>query len=510
MKRETLEHIFQQHHDPAAHDSEDSVGLLNEDEKRQTSPSPLQGKFANSRNRKVWLYLALFGIALILIALALPTKRIRGIELPFIPATPASHLRQEDHFLHIVIPQIWSPVGTVELCKTLLTASTLDYPTPWTVSWNSTVDADGEVANAALNKIQHVSAWLNGMPEEREDDLVAILGNNKSWFQVRPEVLLKRYLGILEKANKELSHKYPSDVLETREIGERVVFATEEQCPSEDAGRCQAVEAGGKSVHYLSADFSMGVLKDVKLLWQHAASKALQLTVENATFDEYTIFASLMSEQEQYRQEARQSRRQEERQNDHGTSIDFGMTLDFKQELSYAAPSNTDETEWIKHIKTSKREVRKWTSPPDLYLPKDITASEPPFWTVDGAEVPQNATWHDVQLLTTTATNVVPAIVQRGPHSDPLLAQGWWKKMWFQPYARRLLDTFVLTPLMPVAVLAGMGGNETRYWSPHWQRIGVMQAENVKFKKWNDVCNAEEMAQALFLDGEGSWVDPRP
>ncbi|EME40969.1 hypothetical protein DOTSEDRAFT_74502, partial [Dothistroma septosporum NZE10] len=443
--RETIQRFFESNDETDAVDPEDSVGLLNGNEKHHTPPSRLQRDLLNSRNRKAWLYLAFFGIILIFIALAAPTRRVARVELPFMPATAAARPRQEDRFLHIVISQAWSSEASVELCKTVLTASTLGYPTPWSANWNSTLDAEGRDVNTTLNKLEHISTWLSSMPEDRGDDVVVILSNNKSWFQVRPEVLLKRYFAILETGNKELGHHVSADVRDLRDVGEKVVFATQKRCPSKHEASCQGQEAGDKSVHYLSANFAMGSMKDLKTLWQHAAIRATELTARNATLDDHSVFVSLLADQQQYRHTIREQKNHAEDLPAQDEFQDFGIHLDLKNELSYTAALNTDDIEWIKYHNPTKPETRKWISPPDLYLPVDISISAPPLWTIDGTSTPLHNTWHDVQLLTSTSSNTIPAIIQRGHTSRPTLSTTWWEKMWFHPYGRRLLDTFVLT-----------------------------------------------------------------
>lgn len=144
-----------------------------------------------------------------------------------------------------------------------------------------------------------------------------------------------------------------------------------------------------------------------------------------------------------------------------------------------------------------------------LSLPGDIAASKHPFWTPSGNNVPAKITWSDVPLLTGMKANIVPAVVQHGPTASEELARTWWKRLWFHPHARQLLDSSVLSPEAPVAIVANEEGKEIRYWSPHWQKGGVVTSNDTIFHPWESVCGSESHANELFLDNLGAWRDTR-
>jgi hypothetical protein len=122
--------------------------------------------------------------------------------------------------LHLIIV---APNSAVTLCKTVLTASVLGYPVPTIVQFNETHDLSQPFGGGKYSgKISSVYDWLHTQPKSAGEDIVLMVDAYGSfnyddipiglkqkteadiWFQLGPEVMLKRYLAMRNRANEEL------------------------------------------------------------------------------------------------------------------------------------------------------------------------------------------------------------------------------------------------------------------------------------------------------------------
>lgn len=485
----------------ATEEDEDAIALLPEGEKDE-APSPASsqsqngngngngGSFINGRTRKTWLLIALVGIGLLVAAFMLPSRRRPP------PPPQNDNWRDTEFFFHMVLP---TTASSANVCKMLLSAAALNYPSPWLINWDWNGDA---VEDRTLLKMRAVAGWLEAMPPEREDDPVMILGDVEAWFQVRPDVLLERYFAIQRRGDDMIKETFKKKVIKKQGLKTRIVFSSERDCQltEENQSGCLGVAAEDGSLHYLSTNLVIGPLKDMRALWRHATDHAEEVAASQGTVDENKLFAQLLGDQETHRASIQKSWTNEHFKVSDKGEEDFGIMLDLGRELSYAADDKLQGVEWVKHAGEVDDE--------DLTVPADIAASTPPFWTFEASGELPNATWADVPLLTGLRANIVPATVQRGPKAASELADTWWEKMWFQPYGRQLLDAFALIPSAPLAILG-----EDRFWSPHLEKVGAKD-EMLNFHNWTELCGApafaQQVAKAVFLDGEGEWVDPRP
>ncbi|KAG9876973.1 hypothetical protein KCV02_g21339, partial [Aureobasidium melanogenum] len=91
--------------------------------------------------------------------------------------------------LHYLIPATSS---NRDFCKLLLSSTILDYPTPVLINWGAHEEANPYKQHLA--KVETLLAYMKRLkPISKEDDLVLILDGYDVWFQLRPDVLLKRY-----------------------------------------------------------------------------------------------------------------------------------------------------------------------------------------------------------------------------------------------------------------------------------------------------------------------------
>ncbi|KAF2162548.1 hypothetical protein M409DRAFT_27170 [Zasmidium cellare ATCC 36951] len=474
-------------------EDEDAIALLPDEEKDEPLPNRTPANLLNGRSRLFWLVLALIGVALLAVALLLPSRKRPPPE----PAPPEEPPHQTDYYFHIVLPTTQS---SANFCKTLLSAAVLNLPTPWLINWDWNGDA---TEDPTLLKLRTTTEWLERMPPEREDDPVAIVGNVNAWFQVRSDVLLSRYHKIRRRGDRQIEELFSNKVGGTQGLETKIVFSSEKDCQltAENQSGCLAAAAEDGSLHYLSTNIVMGPLRDIRSLWQRARQEAERLAESESVIDENRIFAQILGEQEMRRGTMRKSEADETPEE---REEDFGIMLDFGRELAYAADEKLEGVDWVKHNGEGDKR---------LSVPDDIAISTPPFWTFEASGALPNTPWSEVPLLAGVHANIVPALVQRGRKADKELSSTWFEKMWFQPYGRQLLDAFALIPSAPLAVLIDDEGNQQRYWSPHLEKVGAKDQDLV-FHDWTELCATEQfkedVAREVFLDGKGVWEDSRP
>jgi hypothetical protein len=95
-------------------------------------------------------------------------------------------------FWHLLAPATQTDLN---LCKVILSAAILNYSMPTLVNWNRKYDnPDLSSGGSHLAKIPEILEYLTMLGPEYNDDLVLIVDGYDTWFQLKPDVLLSRYL----------------------------------------------------------------------------------------------------------------------------------------------------------------------------------------------------------------------------------------------------------------------------------------------------------------------------
>ena len=488
--REVVQRWLQQLRSPPgtsqSSQDEDTVGLLFEKERSAPNSSHLD-KYVN---RKSAVTLASLGILLLLTALGLSTKYARVEELaPKISTAPL-----EDHYLHIVLP---AQSSYAELCKTMLTGFVLSYPPPWVAIPKPTIEESGQEFSAVYRRIESILEFLEHEDGRRDNDTAIILGNPNTWFQVKPEVLLKRYMSIQHRHELQIMGNFGNTTAAANGIKSRVLFASSATCQSDD-NHCPSILSSSGTPRYLSHDFTIGQVKDLTPLYKRALEQARLLDGSGTTFDETSIFGGLFRRQEVWRKSlAKMVALHSKLDLNDLDQQNFGITIDADSELSHLITGDdSGDSTWTK---------------PDFQiddhggLPRDIAMSAPPYWTVTG-DLPSK-TWKQVPLL--VANQKVPALIQRPSDIAPELSHAWYERLWFHPYSRALLDSEVLTSILPIARLVDpRTGIRQRFWAQGIGKASVKTVD-VEIYEWKDICGDAQVAEEVFLDGKGVWKDPR-
>lgn len=457
----------------------------------------------------------------------------------------------------------------VNLCRAIVSASALDYPTPAIVGWEREKDEKFHVS-----KIVGIEMFLNDLTPRSDDDLVIIADGTQNWFQLRPQVLLDRYYAINERADARIGSKLGRAAYEEG-ISQQIVFLAQKKCspwtandppcyavpestlPKDINGIRTDVEMAGEQnpykrirPRYLSSGVAIGPVWAMRRLFTEAAARARH-DPQSGTDDE--IFGQIFAEQELYRELMRQqyqgafgrfaswlsalTHRRDDLVSQHlhvvedlatqlNRSLEYGIGLDYESNIGLATAYAEDDTEYLTRgdlmqVRAAAQE-RKIDPSRVEHLQDDISVSLPPFWTFQSREnLPRERAWKDVPLFTDMRTGNAPAIINHDAKDDGLEQRRaqWWPKTWFHEHAREIFSVHLNEPVGPVAIAGPKNGNPREWWAMDNWRGGVRHVDGHKgdyelygsgsrgsWFRYEDICTGTE--NDVFGDGKGAWYLP--
>ncbi|KAK3113327.1 hypothetical protein LTR53_009480 [Teratosphaeriaceae sp. CCFEE 6253] len=511
-----------------------------------------------SQGKVLAAFLVTLGILIYEIAQpAYPEDLLRGSLTNVTLAPPAG--------FHVLIP---SSEPDADLCKLLLSASILGYPSPVVLDATRFTDRDDH-----LPKAKGVFEYLHSLDTMHDDDLVLVLDGHDSWLQLRPQTLLDRYFGILRRADKRIGSEL-GPVAKTNGIRQDIVFGAQKACAGwgADDPPCYAVPQSTlpKNIYgsqtdvegdeaepshtnirqrYLNVGVAMGSVHSLRKLY----GEALLLRREQPEIgDEQAVLSSMFGAQEVWREVARQdsgngSRLSSWRQKGSGSKITFnpehladvrakaasredkqleyGIGLDYGSEIVLNTGDAEADAAWLAlgnatQLKAAELALRPRVSRSRLRkLATDIAGSLPPFWTfTTEADLPRWTAWQDLALLTNVFTGTTPVAIHHDPHppdSAPATRQQrletWWPRLWFSPHTRVLLDAYIYAPIVPVAVGGVDAQTQRQYWPHELYKGGARNGakkngEGGEWVTFEAMCGGD--SEELFRDGLGPWVLP--
>ncbi|TGO82437.1 hypothetical protein BPOR_0831g00010 [Botrytis porri] len=155
---------------------------------------------------------------------------------------------------HLIMP---ARKKSLNLCKTLLAASILNYPPPTLLGFK--LESDGnekeerEKETSTLQEIQDTLDFLNGK-DMHDEDLVLLLNAN-TWLQFPGEIIIGRFLRNRRAVNEKLREEYGVErgtEVGTGRVGnvglqkytQKVLFAARKNCAVVDRGERGNAEEG--------------------------------------------------------------------------------------------------------------------------------------------------------------------------------------------------------------------------------------------------------------------------
>lgn len=466
---------------------------------------------------------------------------------------PTNDLEPSDAFLHLLIPATSS---NQYFCQLLLSASVLNYPTPSLINWAAKEDENAFVQHIA--KISKIVEYLKSIPKGKEKDLVLIVDGFDVLFQLRSDVLIKRYFAINNAANKRIS-KTLGNVASTKDIKQTVIFGPDKLCwPSgTDGGRaaCWAlpqstlpqdafgpindtdiVTAISDPTHarprWLNSGTVMGNLGDVRAVFE----ATLDFVQKNHTSDsDQWYLANLFAEQEysrtllQEKPAFNKPAKPEIPIIEKGRKTEYHIGLDYESGLFQTVGYYQKYIHWLWYDAAKGKGQKlspSYTNPHGFELPEDVQESPPPFsveskshWetTTAGDEeireastkLPIGRMWKDMPLATNIVTKQIFAVLHFTFVKE--LRDEWWQKMWYYQQGQDLLLASARKPKAPAinkpvqgrvwwnADASHLADSEQLLKSIQGQKGGAW-SDKGRWVPWGEMCSAHE----------GSIFAPKP
>ncbi|KAM3420437.1 hypothetical protein BST61_g3710 [Cercospora zeina] len=375
--------------------------------------------------------------------------------------------------LHLLIP---ATSTNSELCKLLLSAQVLGYPTPVLINYGDHEATDGYVQHLA--KVEGILRYLEKLEgsEEYQEDLVLIIDGYDIWFQLRPDVLLKRFYAINAAANARMIERYGERTFAEHEMYQSVVFGPDKLCWPVDFSRpaCWAVpdstmsEAAFGPVYdyenrdrnpakWLNSGTILGATKDLKDIF-NATLEAIHFN--HVTDSDQFYLANIFGDQEYQRLKHRPDLLEEAKKKvyyDHedpnenalirtepttsGKRTEYHIGIDYDSTMFQTLAFWKGQLAW-------SRQIDSWSpgadahsvpeKPWEVNISDDILASRPPFESVDHANSTPHG-WESVELAYNVLTHQHPVLLHvTGNPEEKFYRKFWWRRMWFQKKAAKL------------------------------------------------------------------------
>ncbi|CZT45963.1 uncharacterized protein RSE6_06325 [Rhynchosporium secalis] len=430
---------------------------------------------------------------------------------------------------------------TAKLCKTLLSAAILNYPTPVLINYGKSLDGERPGADV----VKGTYSFLHGK-EVRDEDMVLILEED-TLLQLPAEIAISRFIYKLEESAIQLLKKYGRVVNSNltqvpklhrvQKYRQTVLFSSTKECsgdPSDPA--CYSipesplpkdvygpkidhhVEAKSNSPRYMASGMVTGRVADLRPIYKHA-SEILEFEDDGKKGSQY-VFSQIFGEQEYARTLSLSAA---------GANVptwrnwfsslisrpidpsitppnitlapnqnhEFGIGLDYLSSVFQVMENSVEDIQVVRFDDQSAMTVPSRIGTASykikhVHLPKDLSMIPPPFAQSFRKRrhlvICAIAEKQHCSLLSTRDS-------QFSRHDNN--ANDIWRTMWYHNSSRALLSQHVNSP---VQTLATVGGE-------HWFDVrggnGGAWTERGEWVPWNDICGSFD--DEVFGDGLGTF-----
>ncbi|KAH6725037.1 hypothetical protein BKA61DRAFT_42183 [Leptodontidium sp. MPI-SDFR-AT-0119] len=447
--------------------------------------------------------------------------------------------------LHFLVPATSS---NEHLCKLMLSAAILRYPTPVIINWGAAEDPDNPNAGH-IQKVDTLLRYLDDLANDgKQDDLVLIVDGFDVHFQLPAEVLLKRYFVSNTAAQKRINSQVGTINAHGYNIKQTVIFGQDKACwpswpwgqnwqgcwlapesaypkfafgPDTDNAR-DVKDTDLVRARWLNSGTVMGPVGDVRDVFQAALAN---IAKNHTTDSDQYYFANVWADQEYSRRLLQTEPFTKEEKADEyflwpkieeDQEPELHIGLDYEgllwQVLGFFRPSVTWMTFNGEPTPSRPRSKgRKQSFVRDSYLdrtlPDDLAAARPPFAAVleqlesrgktgKATDLPTDLTWRDLQLgINSISKNIFPMLHYTGPK---WYRDDWWPRMWYYPYAEPLLKAAASLDRAPISKDA-IGG---KIWWPaelgnnttgkKGDEKGGAISDKGTWLTWNEMCAPHE------------------
>ena len=402
-----------------------------------------------------------------------------------------------------------------------------------------------------MAKISGGLDYLRALDSTHDEDMVLLVDGFDLWFQLSPQIMIDRYDEINSRARERVLGRLGAEAMDISPTTQTIIFSSQKRCwPGKDDDlSCYAVpdsplpryiygpqtdvDVGDKKNPYLkfrqrwlNAGFMIGPVNDLRTLFERALERAE--ANPNQEGNDQNVLSTIWGEQEYVREAARlsklppwkrgsQTSRKAFMPSD-GTNYEFGVGLDYESALSIPTVFAEYDSQWLLFgdDKTLDKAFSEYniSDPRATSIQADVANEPAPFDSisedeVDGGRLPARPmSWKEVPLYTNLWTGIIPAVIHHNAHRDGLkaLRVTVWDRMWFQPYARALLNARMRESYKPIAVSKTNG----KKWFSTTDRERILGAwtdnpEQGGWMDWTDLCPAKDQEE-IFRDGKGPWI----
>ncbi|CAM1508802.1 Fc.00g056500.m01.CDS01 [Cosmosporella sp. VM-42] len=466
-------------------------------------------------------------------------------EWPVTEAPPAP-MRNNRRFVVIVPATSPDP----NLCKMVLSAMALGYPSPiivgWGMDYRSVTKWDG---GPNLIKVPAVLGYLDSVlrhdahPSEKleHDDIVLIADAFDVWFQLPPEVLLKRYHAINEQAITRLREQWHGKghmpLQQTIVAGSekncwpRPSVGSNIQCPSlpdspirEDLYGTETdknqTDRHNLRPRYINGGVYIGQANDVRR-WFRRASNIMMEGINNGKKlrSEQGLTGQVFGEQEIWRQWRRDNA---ETKNEPIAStliqrdFEYHIGLDYFQVLSAQTHDAGNDGRIV--VLSNQTDIDRHSaelniSPVRLRgIPDDVRTAQNPL-----ENLIERPDWGEMPLYVDFYTESVAVILHhngKGP-GQKKRRKDWWALTWYFKYLRRLVQRRLM-PGEPALLATVETENGIITYRPlDAEKLGKkprimrdLATERLIETEFDAICGApnEPWWDEVFRDGQGNLV----
>ena len=440
----------------------------------------------------------------------------------------------------------------------------MDYPTPILVNWGGKVDSNNRFATH-LAKINSILEYLRGLPASNDKDLILIVDGYDVWFQLRPEVLIRRYYDTIARSNERLATKFDPEVINQHGFTQTVIFGADKKCWPQDMDGliCNVLPesslpktAFGSQTdngepryarpRWVNSGTVLGPVADVRAIFEAASQRVKDKF--HGWSDQY-YFAEIFGEQELRRNSLaikpqnlekyliKDERKDSFKNIQQDPKAEFHISMDYEASLFHTNTFATNDTEWVvfntSSVSTDPSAVIGDEASVDPRLPNDIVTSRPPIF--DGvvserllgdettfAELPFDTTWSNVPLLFNKITGHIPVVLHI--NGDKSLLNKWWGELWWAQgkWGKQLLQSSSRAPRGPLTSLYDEEtGQMITWWKGSYNSLNIQNGgywtSGGRWVDYDDACGKHadvlfegKPTSAFLSKPKGGWLGPRP
>ncbi|KAL9056091.1 MAG: hypothetical protein Q9162_003154 [Coniocarpon cinnabarinum] len=396
--------------------------------------------------------------------------------------------------MHLVI---FASKTNVNLCKFLLGASILGYPTPILVAWDDKFERPNYLyGGAQLAKITHGSMYLDSLPASQDNDMVLMLDGYDIWPQLPASVLLQRFERLINDTRARMEATLGSQTIQEEHLEPRVLFGAGKRCTNQaHTVGCYALAESplpddlygnntdtiigrnfwySQKQRYLNSGVAMGRARDMRRLFKEASRQLKQQPDhdpnDNGSHDsdfvyhgsDQSVFATMFGKQEWAREKLRlkhakpgakprssrvmgspidnvlypSSTHEEFNPNlTDGNPFEFGIFLDYFSDVTHQTVNSERDATWINYSQQplNNQVSKRHQMDCPVRIPEQLPSD------VTDASIPlmEQVRWSSQWLYTHLCLSRIPVFVHHNGIKSKRETD--WEWMWYQSFAGTML-----------------------------------------------------------------------